>query len=188
MEKYNTIRTLSVIMIVLSWISFIGAIIIAVFQISNESDLVTIISPLISGFIVFVVFLSLGKTMQLLLDLRENQIRSFNANEEQKSIVKNSNTAEISDKILNELFKLIKSHKKSILGKGKKEEIIGLLEIIVTSEEQGYALMAKYNSLFGNEIINDLKSLSTNYLVIKEFLDCFIKFNIVLPEYPHDLV
>ncbi len=42
--------------------------------------------------------------------------------------------------------------------------------------------------MFDKDLITELKSLSSNYIVIESYLSCFIKYEIVQSKYPHELV
>ena len=57
-----------------------------------------------------------------------------------------------------------------------------------TSKESAKILIEKYKNKFGINIIDELKDLSKNYAIIKEYLLPFIEFKIVKGEYPHELI
>lgn len=200
MEKYLTIKSLSGILILISWISLIGSVIIVFIQISNNGDFISIIPQLISGVVVFLLFLSFGHTMKLLLDIRIDQIEKLKVplvnleHSESKQIhnVENKTTTEelstvFSDDILDNLNDLIKKQKKKLFGKGYVEDITNILSEIITSKEKGYELINKYSNKFDSEITKDLKSLSSSFSTIKNYLSVFIKYEIVKPEHPHEL-
>lgn len=216
MDKYKTLKTLSGLIIFIAWFGLISAIIVTGYLISNELDFMTTLPFLVGGLIGFILFLAFGKGIQLLLDIRENQIQikdSANSVENQvmlfdewkkenptKSIsdyyatviTKNDNNEltdiSITEANLSVLDNLIIKQKKTFLGAGSKSDILILLSELITSKEKAFIVIDKYNQLFNKDIIEELKGLSSSYAGIKDYLSCFIEHKIVDSEHPHDLL
>ena len=145
MEKYNTLRTLSGIIIFISWLDLVSAIIVTGYLITQEADIISVLPLFIGGLIGFIFLLSFGKVIQLLLDLRESQInnqpdisKSIDSdslkNELPKIDIEYDEESDITDKDLIKLNSLIKKEKKGFLGSGKKSDIIVLLSDMITSK------------------------------------------------------
>ena len=83
---------------------------------------------------------------------------------------------------------LICSQKKSFLGNKNKSDILDLLDSLIVSEIRALEFIKTYNKMFDKDLITELKSLSSNYIVIESYLSCFIKYEIVQSKYPHELV
>lgn len=171
--------------IFLAWIDLIATIIVTGYLISNELDFLIVLLYLISGLIGFVLFLSFGKSILLLLDIRENQFdKHYSINNEKDELF----DFEISETKLKELDTLIKKQKKTFLGAGSKSNILILLSKLITSKEKAFIVIDKYNQLFNKDIIEELKGLSSSYVSKREYLSSFIDYKIVANEYPHDLI
>ena len=94
-----------------------------------------------------------------------------------------------SDEKIDRLYDLIK---KNFFGSSNKQEILDILNGLINSKESALVVIEKYNQMYAHslydDLINILKNLSTNHDVIREYLSCFIEYNIVENEYPHDLI
>ena len=86
------------------------------------------------------------------------------------------------------LHRLILSEKKAFLGSKHKSEIIILLNELCENKSKSTYLLKVYKEAFGKELIESLKSLTSSYDVTKEYLAIFIRMEIVIAEYPHDLL
>lgn len=209
MEKYGTLRYLTVIINFIAWLNLISGIILTIFSIGYNLGASFIIIGLLGGLIGFILLLSFGKLIQLVLDIREKQIEKEKNKKpmeiqeetslEQIEVEENKNPIrfkgekslqqiEITEISIIELRGLIIRQKKSYIGNKKKTEIISILNKLVTSKESAKILIEKYKNKFGINIIDELKDLSKNYAIIKEYLLPFIEFKIVKGEYPHELI
>ena len=131
------------------------------------------------------MFLSFGKSIQLLLAIWENQFDRYSSINNEKDELSDF---EISETKLKELDTLIKKQKKTFLGAGSKSDILILLSGLITSKEKAFIVIDKYNQLFNKDIIKELKRLSSSYSGDKDYLSCFIDYEIVNSEHPHDLI
>ncbi len=151
MEKYKFLKNLSGLIIFLAWIDLIATIIVTGYLISNELDFSIILPYLISGLIGFVLFLSFGKSIQLLFDIRENQFDKHSSVNNEKDKLSDFDSSlnnekdklsdfEISETRLKELDALIKKQKKTFLGTGKSNILI-LLSRLITSKEKAFIVI-----------------------------------------------
>lgn len=91
---------------------------------------------------------------------------------------------ELSNEIY-ELFNLIEQRRQNVFQIGIDEDIANKLKNKVISTETGELLIKNYSSILKRDIIEDLKSLSSNYDNIKTYLSIFIDFGIVEGTFPH---
>lgn len=84
-----------------------------------------------------------------------------------------------------QLNNLIKIEKKSLLVQVKDKEIRQLITTLCPNRVEAEYLLMVYPQLFSNDLIEDLKKLSSNYEVIKEYCLTFIDLGIVSTSYPH---
>jgi len=101
---------------------------------------------------------------------------------------KNKTSVDISDDNIKKLRELIKAEKKGIFGSDNKSDILDLLKSMISTKETAQMVIDEYNRLFNKSLIIELKSLTTSYDGIKEYLSCFFEYGIVKTEYPHDLI
>ncbi len=101
---------------------------------------------------------------------------------------KDNNGIDISDEDIKKLGELIKIQKKGIFSSGNKSDIIDLLKSMISSNETAQKVIDGYNRLLNKSLISELKSLTTSYDGVKEYLSCFIEYGIIKTEYPHDLI
>ena len=190
MEKYSNLKRLSGIINFIAWLNLIAGIIIAFYLNSKNLGTIISVSSVVSGFIGFILLLSFGKLMELVLDIRENQIGSkevtLTKEFESKNQEKNQEI-EFSEKVLLDLRKYILNQKKSLIGKNKNE-ILEFLSRLITTKQTALDLIIGYEKYFGVDIIDELKSLSSNYGTIREYLEKFIEFEIVEKEHPHKMI
>lgn len=190
MEKYSNLKSLSGIIIFFAWITLIAGIIIAISSISEDLELIMVVTSVVSGFVSFILLLSFGKLIQVVLDIRENQLDSKGNNlikEIESETIEYEKEIEFSETVLLDLRKHILHQKKSLINKNKNE-ILELLSGLITSKQESLGLIAAYEKYFGLDLIEELKGLSTNYGIIREYLEPFIKFDTVGKEYPHEMV
>ena len=62
------------------------------------------------------------------------------------------------------------------------------MDRIITSKESAIIVKNKYNQLTNNDLITDLKGLTSSYTGIEEYLTHFINYKIVHSQHPHDLI
>lgn len=92
-------------------------------------------------------------------------------------------------KLLIQLKGLINSEKSRIIfDPSNREEIIDMVESLCPTKEDALKLINAYNSLFDLDLINDLKSLSTSYNMIKKMVLVFIELGILDSKYPHKML
>jgi len=209
MEKYGTLRGLARIINFIAWLNLISGIILTIFSISNDLGTSFILSGLLGGSIGFILLLSFGKLIQLALDIRKKQIEKGEnkkpmesqekkfleqiEGEENKNSIesKGEKSLELIENIERSIVglrRLIIRQKQSFIGSSTRLEIISILSKLLTSKESAKILIEKYENKFGINIIDELKDLSKNYAVIKEYLLPFIELKIVKGEYPHELI
>lgn len=190
MEKYSTVKSLASVLIFIAWLNLLAGIILAIYASNENLDTIMIVSSAVGGSIGFILLLSFGKLIQLAIDIRENQVISNETNapnSEEKEEITESSKIEISDTTLLDLRKTILSQKRSVLGKGK-DVILDLLKSLLSTKQNALDLISMYEKSFGVSIIDELKSLSSNYSTIREYLEKFIEYEIVEEEYPHKLI
>lgn len=85
-----------------------------------------------------------------------------------------------------QLNNLIRIEKKSFLVQVKDAEIRQLIAALCTNKEEAEYLLMVYPQLFSTDLIEDLKRLSGNYEVIKEYCQIFITLGVVSKNYPHE--
>jgi hypothetical protein len=190
MEKYRTLKSLAGIINFIAWLNLIAGIIIAIYSNSEKLGDIVIVTSVVSGLIGFVLLLGFGKLIQITLDIRENQIMTreeTTATEASNESFTETREIEFSETTLLDLRKKILRQKQSIFGK-KTDEILELLSRLITTKQKGLDIIVAYENQFGVSIIDELKSLSSNYGTIKENLKQFIEFEIVENEYPHKII
>ena len=207
MEKYKLLKLLSKIIIFTAWLSLILSTIVVIYNlIYKEAELIEIlgstIGSIIGGIYSFILLLGFGKFIQIILDIREDQIKisdemnSHKPNESKKQVQKIQSKPnkrevqkkiDVDDNLISELKNLIIKQEESFNGKKYKKDIILLLNRIITSQGQARGLIEQYYNLYESNLLDDLKQLTSNYKSIKEYVFLFIEFDIIKEEYPHEL-
>jgi len=190
MEKYSTLKSLAGIINFIAWLNLIAGIIIAIYSNGEKLGTIGIVTSVVSGLVGFVLLLSFGKLIQITLDIRENQIKTRDETTTIEAINENfadSKEIEFSEMNLLDLRKLILKQKQKIFRKNNNE-LLELLSRLITTRQKGLDIILAYEKQFGVNIIDELKSLSTNYGTIKENLKQFIEFEIIENEYPHKMI
>ena len=85
-----------------------------------------------------------------------------------------------------QLNTLLRIERKSLLVQIKDVEIRQLITELCRNKEEAEYLLMVYPQLFSNDLIEDLKKLSSNYAVIKEYCQNFIDLGIISKDYPHE--
>lgn len=83
------------------------------------------------------------------------------------------------------LNQLIRLDKGSIFGFNGKQ-IKELIDSLCDTKEKADYLLFSYQQLFREDLIDDLKKLSSNYESIKEYCQVFIDKGVVSKNYPHE--
>jgi len=190
MERYSTLKTLAGIINFIAWLNLIAGIIIAIYSNSEKLGTTVIVTSVISGLFGFVLLLSFGKLIQITLDIRENQIKTTEKNttiEADNENIVDTKEIEFSETTLLDLRKQILGQKQSVFGKNKNQ-VLELLSSLITTKQKGLDIIIEYEKQFGVSIIDELKSLSSNYGTMKEYLKQFIEFEIVENEHPHKMI
>jgi hypothetical protein len=193
MQKYSTLKSLAEIVNLIAVLNLIAGIIIAIYFYNENLGIIVIASSVIIGLIGFVLLLSFGKLIQITYDIRENQIytkeqpTSIEAVDQNLAVNKDNKDVDFLDSSLFDLRKLILNQKQSFFT-NNKHEILEILSRLVSTKQKGLDLITAYENKFGVKIIDELKSLSSNYGTVKEYLNQFIKFEIVENEYPHKII
>lgn len=198
MEKVGFIKKLAITINVLAWIYLIAMVIVTIFSFVEEFSPVLIISLVLSGLVGFVILLTFGKTIEILIDIRSSQlinnIDKVNIETIKRRELKEPNNrpeeeievTEISEENLHILNNLIQNQKKKLWGSSQKIEIITLIKSLVVSKSSAEKLVLEYKDQFDKYLIEDLKGISSSYDTIRDYLDIFIEHNIVSETYPHD--
>jgi len=201
MEKYKLLESLSKIIIFIAWLIVISLVIVVMYLISKEAELIEFFGFIIGGIYSFILLLSFGKLIQITLDIREDQIKfsdkmnSHAPNENKKQVQKIQSKLnkkevqkkiDIDDNLISELRNLIIKQKKSFIGNKYRKDIILLLNRIITSQGLARRLIEQYYNLYESNLLDDLKQLTSNYNGIKEYVLIFIEFDIIEEEYPHE--
>lgn len=106
-----------------------------------------------------------------------------------KTDISNSDIDEAAkDERLNLLSEMIKQEKNNYFGKSSKDKILRLLELQISSKSKALELLDDYSSMGSSDLIEDLKSLTSSYEGKKEYLNLFIRFEVVAPDYPHNRI
>ncbi|MCU4165698.1 hypothetical protein [Carboxylicivirga caseinilyticus] len=92
----------------------------------------------------------------------------------------------ISDSKLTTLNNLLVQEKKRILGKSKKQDIVDLMDEVISNKVMALQFLDKYKTMFKTDLIKDLEQLSSSYDGKKEYLRLFIEHEIIDKNYPHD--
>ena len=207
MEKYKLLKLLSKIISFTAWLSLILSTIVIIYNlIYKEAELIEIlgstIGSIIGGIYSFILLLGFGKFIQIILDIREDQIKisdemnSHKPNESKKQVQKIQSKPnkrevqkkiDVDDNLISELKNLIIKQEESLNANKYKKDIILLLNRIITSQDQSRGLIEQYYNLYESNLLDDLKNLTNNYKSIKEYVFIFIDFDIIEEEYPHEL-
>lgn len=88
-------------------------------------------------------------------------------------------------------LKIRELHQKIILSQKKlfssnSAELTHIISEICISKEAAVNLIIDYKTFFSQDLIDDLKKVSSSFAMKKELLEKFIEFEIVNSEYPHE--
>jgi len=90
---------------------------------------------------------------------------------------------------LRSLYKLINEQKNNLFPSTEtKQKITDLTESILISKDIALSILSDYRNTFSSDMIEDLKSLTSSYSGIKEYLQRFIELGIISAEYPHNRI
>lgn len=205
-KRYPALRTVAWIYI--AYAVIIGLIfIILTFKYLIEEEWITALSIFIGGSVLILVFIAFSESIKVFLDIEYNTRRALMSAtlekvEPENKGLKNSRSDSVSEETLEDelslmikdsekvekLNSLIKGQKGKLFGGGNKEEIIKITMELCESKEYAEDLLLYYRRSFNKDLLHELKSLTTNYSGIKEYLSRFIELGIVKEEYPHDKI
>lgn len=211
-KRYPALRVIATIMISLAII--VGLVCVLAFfeYLINHSKFSTEewwISPaiLLLGSVVILVLISLSELIKVFLDIEQNTRTALMSVMLEKEKLKNKDVVEnrvdpapvgkvlielslkVSDsEKVEQLNSLIAGQKGNLLGAGNKVKIIELTTELCENKEYAECVLLYYKRKFNKDLLNDLKSLTTNYSGIKDYLRRFIELGIVKEEYPHDKI
>ena len=95
-------------------------------------------------------------------------------------MVKDSTKVEILNSLIIEQGRLF--------GGENKELIIKMTKTLCENREYAENLLLYYKRKFNKDLLKELKSLTTSYSGIKDYLNRFIELGIVNEKYPHDKI
>jgi len=120
--------------------------------------------------------------------IKQKELNENPTEEIQESQESQETQEDISQKNVSHLKELIvKEKNKGIFGESLRQEIIDWLEKYCQSKDDCMQLIMIYQRQYNSDLIEDLKKLSTNYDTIKKILNVFIKYDVIEPEYPHNI-
>jgi Ca2+/Na+ antiporter len=205
-KRYPALRTVAGIYI--AYAIIIGLIfIIMTIKFLIEEEWITALSILIGGGIVILVLIAFSESIKVFLDIEYNTRRALMSvilekeNREnkrvEKSIVDSVSEKKVEEEIsvlvkdskkVEELNSLISVQKENLFGVGKKAQIIEITTELCESKELAENLLLYYKRNFNKDLLEELKTLTTNYTGIKDYLSQFIELGVVKEEYPHDKI
>jgi hypothetical protein len=205
-KRYPALRTVAGIYI--AYAVIIGLIfLILTFKYLIEEEWLTALSIVIGGSVLVLLFIAFSESIKVFLDIEYNTRRALmSATLEKKTLenkgleksrsgfvseekVENELSLKIKDsEKVEKLFSLIKGQKGNLFGGGNKNEIIEITMELCVSKECAEDLLLYYKKSFNKDLLEELKSLTTNYSSIKKYLHRFIELGIVKEEYPHDKI
>lgn len=198
MEKYGSLKGIAHALIIVAWLFLVGSIILSYYLVENgTASFLGIIYYLIYGVVGCLLLLGVGKSILLLIDIRDAQFTekikdsdnsvdfSEKDTKEPTSPAFTTVNVDITKEYLSELKGLINKQKKVLFGDGKPELIHSCIEKAVISQKTALRLIDMYNIEFEKNLLDELKGLTTNYNTIKNYMVKFIEFGIVESEYPH---
>ncbi|HZL11846.1 MAG TPA: hypothetical protein VFC65_17830 [Prolixibacteraceae bacterium] len=188
-DKYKYLKYLAKFILVIGWLNLISAFLLIFYYLSIDEDFVDILPRFGSGVVLSVFLLTFGKVILLIFDIRNFQLDSPispNRIEKNKTSIPSINDNLIDESEIQKLKYLIQKQKRRMFGDGYKLDIINTLNKLIDSELKANSVIYNYHKQFDQDLIKDLKSLTSNYTGIKEYLKTFITHRIVNSEYPHD--
>ena len=205
-KRYPALRTVAGIYVIYAIILGFLTFFITLYLLSKEYYLYSLY-VFIGGSLFVLLVLAISESIKVLLDIeyntrsalwpiiseRERQKQKAKEVEINKDDFISENVDEISivvkepDKV-EKLNSLIKSQKGKIFGGKTKDKIIEITKELCESKEYAEDLLLYYKTHFNKDLLNELKSLTTSYEGIKDYLRPFIELGIVKEEYPHDRI
>lgn len=113
-------------------------------------------------------------------NILSNNISNTKTVEKLENKKSNSNELEIFRKINKEIDKA----KSSFFG-SFNQELLDILEKEYFDKAQTLSMLKKYEEQYNEDLVEKIKSTSSNYSTIKNYLSSFIDMGIIEPEYPH---
>jgi len=204
-KRYPALRTVAIIYIVYAIIIGIMSISL-MFKFLNKGDVWLAFSALIGGSVLILMFIAISESIKVFLDIEYNTRKAldplvFKKEKQNEKDIDNrqvdfisenikeevSITAKESDKI-EELNSLIENQKGKMFGGNNRDKIIEITMTLCENKEYAENLLLYYENNFDKDLLNELKSLSSSYNVIKSYLLPFIDLNIIKEDFPHDKI